>query len=71
MRIPTVKIKADTKLGYMIINESRFDKRIHKLYEEKPAPPSETPAEGEKSKRGGSKKDKDNSGADKAESPFS
>jgi hypothetical protein len=35
MRLPTVKIKADTKLGYMIINESDFNKSVHELYQEK------------------------------------
>jgi hypothetical protein len=31
MRVPTLKIKADTTLGYMIINESDFNGARHEL----------------------------------------
>ena len=47
-RTPTVKIAANTRRGFMIINESDFDEAIHKRYEEMkveaPADP-EVPAE--------------------------
>ena len=32
MRVPTVKIKADTTLGYMLINESDFNPNLHKIF---------------------------------------
>jgi hypothetical protein len=32
--LPTVKVQAETKSGFMSINESDFDKRVHKLYKE-------------------------------------
>lgn len=35
--IPTVRIKADTPLGYAIINESDFDSSEHELFDENPA----------------------------------
>jgi len=35
MSCPTVKI-CDSKDGFIIINESDFDKKIHKLFEDKP-----------------------------------
>ena len=34
MALPTVKIKADTQYGYMLINESDYDAKIHELYED-------------------------------------
>jgi len=37
MLCETVKIEADTKQGYCIINKSDFDEKEHLLYEEKPA----------------------------------
>ena len=36
MRLPTVKIKADTKLGYALINESDFNPGLHKVFELEP-----------------------------------
>lgn len=33
---PVVKVVADNEQGYMLINESDFDKAIHVLYVEKP-----------------------------------
>jgi len=32
--LPTVRVQAETKSGFMTINESDFDKRVHKLYKE-------------------------------------
>ena len=32
--IPTVRIQVNTKSGFVVINESDFDKRIQKLYKE-------------------------------------
>jgi len=34
MRLPTIKIKADTKLGYMIINEGDFKEGVHRVFVE-------------------------------------
>jgi len=34
MQIPTVKIVADNKNGYVVINEEDFDKRNQKLFKE-------------------------------------
>lgn len=31
--IPTVKVKSDNKIGYMTINETDFDRRIHEIYD--------------------------------------
>jgi len=33
MRVETVKIKADNEQGFIIINESDFNKDDHKLFE--------------------------------------
>lgn len=35
-RVPIIKIEAKCKRGYIIINESDFDEKLHKLYVEKP-----------------------------------
>lgn len=44
--LPTVRIKVDTELGYMIINESDFDPEIHVLFEtEKPKKTTKTVTE--------------------------
>lgn len=48
MRLPTVRIKADSRLGYMIINESDFDPSIHKPYKL----PEETRENGEEARTG-------------------
>ena len=32
--LPTVRVQAETKSGFMTINESDFDRRTQKLYEE-------------------------------------
>lgn len=32
--LPTMRVQAETKSGFMTINESDFDKRVHKLYKE-------------------------------------
>lgn len=32
--LPTIKVKADTALGYMIINQDDFDPQQHKQYAE-------------------------------------
>ena len=37
MRCPTVKVKCDNEQGFIIINESDFDKCDHVLFAEKPA----------------------------------
>lgn len=34
MIVATVKIKADNEDGYMVINESDFDKKVHTLFGE-------------------------------------
>jgi len=43
--VKTVKVKADNDHGYMIINESDFDKEVHEKYKAPKTPPK--PAEGE------------------------
>jgi len=34
MKLKTVKIRSETKLGYVTINEEDFDDKIHKPYKE-------------------------------------
>lgn len=41
MEIKTVKIVDENEHGYVIINETDFDSKQHKLYKEKPAKKSE------------------------------
>jgi len=38
MKLATVKIEADTESGWMLINESEFDRHQHKLYVEVEVP---------------------------------
>lgn len=37
----TVRIQANTSLGYAIINVDEFNPKIHQLYEDKPEPEPE------------------------------
>ena len=35
-QIKTIKIKADNEQGFILINESDFNEKIHALYSDKP-----------------------------------
>ena len=39
MKIPTVKIEADTEAGFAVINEADFDPKKHKPFTEQKARP--------------------------------
>ena len=53
MRLPTVKVKADTAKGSRIINESDFNGAVHVLFDAPaPDPIPATPEDIDKMKRG-------------------
>lgn len=54
--LPTVKIQAENSSGFVVINESDFDSKVHKLFKEpKPEKKNEEPEKKVDSSKAGKK----------------